>query len=131
MRVFELNKYIKNHINRIDLIHDRNFVDSIQKYHRDMISTYKTENNFKKLVNNGNMLNNFNEKWFSIGKESFPYLKEFCGNMSTIFPNTSTVESDFSLINYEKNQYRTSMTDLILEGILQAKQHYILVNLSK
>ena len=34
MRVFELNKYIKNHINRIDLIHDRNFVDSIQKDHR-------------------------------------------------------------------------------------------------
>ena len=102
MRVFELNKYTKNHINRIDLIHDKNFVDSIKKDHRDMISTYKTENNFKKLVNNGNMLNDFNEKWFSIGKESFTYLTEFCGNMETIFPNTSTVESDFSLINYEK-----------------------------
>ena len=71
MRVFELNKYIKNHINRIDLIHDRNFVDSIQKDHRDMIYMYKTENNFKNLVNNGKMLNDFNEKWFSIGKNHF------------------------------------------------------------
>ena len=65
------------------------------------------------------MLNDFNEKCFSIGKESFPYLKEFCGNIDTIFPNISTVESDFSLINYEKNNYRTPMTDLTLEVILQ------------
>ena len=65
------------------------------------------------------MLNDFNEKWFSIGKESFPYLKEFCGNMDTIFPNTSTVEYDFSLINYEKNQYRESITDLTLEVTLK------------
>ena len=65
------------------------------------------------------MLNDLNEKCFSMGKESFPYLKEFCGKMDTIFTNKSTVESDFSLINYEKNKYRTSMTDLTLEGILK------------
>ena len=50
MRVFELNKYIKNHINRIDLIHDRNFVDSIKKDHRYLISTYKKMKTTSNLV---------------------------------------------------------------------------------
>ena len=39
-----------------------------------------------------------------------------------MFPNTASVESDFSLIGVEKTVYRQSLTDFSLEGILHAKQ---------
>jgi hypothetical protein len=42
--------------------------------------------------------------------------------MASIFPNTSTVEADFSVIGWEKNEYRHCLTDFSLEGILQMKQ---------
>lgn len=47
---------------------------------------------------------------------------QFLGGLASVFPGTSTVESDFSVIGNEKNEYRTSLTDFSLEGILQCKQ---------
>jgi hypothetical protein len=38
------------------------------------------------------------------------------------FPRTSTVESDFSVINREYDEFRGSLTEFSLEGILQSKQ---------
>ena len=48
----------------------------------------------------------------------FDILRDFCGRIATIFPNTATVESDFSVLGWEKNEYRQSLTDLSLEGIM-------------
>jgi hypothetical protein len=52
----------------------------------------------------------------------FPKLQEFCGGLASIFPNTSTVESDFSVIGWEKDEYRQCLTDFSLESIVHAKQ---------
>jgi len=49
-------------------------------------------------------------------------LKEFFGGLASIFSSTATVESDFSIINYEKNSRQSTLTDLSLEGILHLKQ---------
>ena len=46
----------------------------------------------------------------------------FCGGIASAFPGTSTVESDFSIVKYEKDEYRMSLTDFSLEGILHSKQ---------
>jgi hypothetical protein len=60
--------------------------------------------------------------WKCIGSGRFEKLKEFCGGLGTVFPGTATVESDFSIVNFEKNDYRAALTDLSLEGILHSKQ---------
>jgi hypothetical protein len=39
-----------------------------------------------------------------------------------VFPGTSTVQSDFSFIGWEKDNYRFNLTDLFIEGIPHAKQ---------
>ena len=44
----------------------------------------------------------------------FPMLKEFCGGIATVFPNSTTVEADFSLLGLEKNEYGKALTDLSL-----------------
>ena len=59
----------------------------------------------------------------------FQKLKRLCGGFASVFPRTSTVESDFSVIGWEKNEYRTALTDFSLEGILQCKQYEVLTKI--
>ena len=61
----------------------------------------------------------FSDGWKCIGSGRFTKLKEFCGGLATVFPGTSTVKSDFPIVNFEKTEYRSALTDLSLEGILQ------------
>jgi hypothetical protein len=49
-------------------------------------------------------------------------LRHFCGALATVFPNTYTVESDFCIIGWERNEYWQSLTDFSLEGTVHAKQ---------
>ena len=54
---------------------------------------------------------------------NYPLLKMYCGGLSTVFLGTANVESDFSIVNFEKSDYRTSLSDFSLEGILHCKQY--------
>lgn len=58
----------------------------------------------------------FEDAWSVVGSQ-FRILKEFCRGLTTVFPNTATVESDFSLLGLEKNEYRKSVTDFRPEGV--------------
>lgn len=65
--------------------------------------------------------NVFQKAW-SPFKSRFSALVDFLGGLATVFPGTATVESDFSVLQWEKNVHRTCLTDLSLEGILHCKQ---------
>jgi competence protein ComGC len=47
----------------------------------------------------------------------------FSSGLATVFPGTAVVESEFSVLKYEKNSFRTSLLDLTLEGIMHSKQY--------
>ena len=61
--------------------------------------------------------------------ERFSNLRIFCGGLATPFPTSATVESDFSILRYEKNDHRTNMLDYTLEGRLHCKQFFQLKDL--
>ena len=63
----------------------------------------------------------FQDAWAPVAGR-FKMLKEFCGGIATVFPNSTTVEADFSRFGLEKTEYRKSLTDLSLEGVLHSKQ---------
>jgi hypothetical protein len=42
------------------------------------------------------------------------YLVEFCGGLATIFPNTATIESDFAVLRWEKDDFRSDLSDFSL-----------------
>lgn len=46
----------------------------------------------------------------------FATLKVFCGCRATVFPGTATVESDFSILNWEYESFSQSILDVPLEG---------------
>ena len=41
----------------------------------------------------------------------------------TVFTNTASVESDFSILGWEKDKFKLSITDLSLEGVMHYKQY--------
>ena len=47
----------------------------------------------------------------------------------SVFSNTATVESDFLILNWEKDEYRLSLMDLSLESIIQCRQFKVLSEL--
>ena len=67
----------------------------------------------------------FDDAWKPISAR-YPLLCMFFGGLATVFPGTSTVESDFSVIGFDKDDYRQSLTNFSLEGILQCKQFNVL-----
>ena len=71
----------------------------------------------------------FETGWSIVKAKKFDVLRDFCGAIASVFPNTATVESDFSVLGWEKDEYRQSLTDLSLEGIIQCKQFELLSSL--
>jgi hypothetical protein len=53
----------------------------------------------------------------------------FCGGLATSFANTTNAESDFSIMKWEKDDFRQSMMNLTLEGIFQAKQRHVVMGI--
>jgi hypothetical protein len=67
------------------------------------------------------------EAWAPFDDNKFGLLKRFFGGLASVFPGAATVESNFLLINWEKDDYRAWLTDFSLDGILHSKQHFELL----
>lgn len=63
----------------------------------------------------------FAECWAPAGAQ-FPTLRAIAAGFATIFPGSSPVESDFSLLRQDKSPQRSRMADLSVEGKFHARQ---------
>jgi hypothetical protein len=68
----------------------------------------------------------FNPRWDLLLTNQFDSLCAFVGGLATMFANTTSVKSDFSILKWEMDESRTSLMHLSLEGIFQAKQRSML-----
>lgn len=125
MRSFQFNEIVSEH--RARLLTEERF-ELVQKDHQELLRAYRDDENIRKEIDSTSEETSFKEGWKCISGNKFAAIKEFCGGLATIFPGTATVESDFSIVNYEKDQYRTALTDFSLEGILHAKQYDLITS---
>jgi hypothetical protein len=51
----------------------------------------------------------------------FGHLRSFYGGLATVFANTTSVESNFSILKWEMDENHTCLMHLSLEGVFQAK----------
>ncbi|BBN17466.1 hypothetical protein MPTK1_7g14750 [Marchantia polymorpha subsp. ruderalis] len=96
-------------------------IDIIEQEFAQLQSAYHRESSFKAVLDACGPHTSFKEGWKLI-QDRFCFLREFCGGLATAFPGTSFVESDFSIVKWEKDVGRASLTYFSLEGILHAKQ---------
>ena len=83
---------------------------------------YRNDEVLKQGIDAQQSTASFFEAWSVIGSDSFQNLAEFCGVIATLFAGTCTVESDFSILRWEKDDFQKSLSDFGLEAVLQSKQ---------
>ena len=102
----------------------------INEEFKKLKDAYRREEDLKNSLDRLNYKSSFADGWKML-VDRFPLLCQFMGGLASVFPGTSTVEADFSVIGWEKNDYRTSLTNFSLEGILHCKQYDDLKALSQ
>lgn len=131
-RTSELCELLRGHRGRLENAGwSRENIDHIEADHRGLLNAFREESVFKTAVKECSDSSTTFEDGWSLTLGRFEQLRQFCGGLASIFPNTARVEADFSLIGWEKDHYRQSLTDLSLEGILHAKQFDTLRSLSE
>jgi len=123
----DFSMLIRQHRQRLQQSKSRLHIHQLEELFDDFKHTLHSVPQIKEAVNNEKEMGTFEEAW-AMFDAKFDPLKDFFGGLGSVFPGTATVESDFSLINWEKDEYRSWLTDLSLEGILHSKQYFDLQN---
>jgi hypothetical protein len=117
------------HRSRLTGVWSAKEMEQIEEDHKALRNTYRDEAVFRHKIDAHDLATSFNAGWDD-ARGRFCRLRTFCGGLATAFANTSSVESDFSILKWEKDEFRSSMSQLSLEGIFQAKQFQTLTDLA-
>ncbi len=79
------------------------------------------DSNLKAALTKGSKDCDFEKAWRPLGNH-FPYMLRFAAGLTSVMLGTATVRVDFSTINYEKDDHRSTLTSFFLEGILHSRQ---------
>jgi hypothetical protein len=74
--------------------------------------------------------NGFDGCWGPL-RDEFPTLRLFACGLASVFPGSSTVESDFSTLKFNKSDNRSSLADLSVEGEFHARQWTVVERLAQ
>jgi hypothetical protein len=104
-------------------------IKQIEKDHKKLgaecngiVSVVKTKND------QHDHIMSFNSAWDDL-KGQFEALRAFSGNLAAVFPSTTSIGSDFSILKWEKDGNRKAMTNLSVEGIFQARQRELIMSI--
>ncbi len=96
-------------------------VEQIEVEHRELLKLYAFDIVLRGIIDKHNDMTTFNDAWdYVLGQ--FEHLRSFCGRLATVLANTTSVESDFSILKWEMDDNHTTLMHLSLESIFQAKQ---------
>ena len=129
LRGKQFNGFVVHHRPRLSSFWDDITIDIIEQQFKKLRLAYLTEPTLKAALDKCDVNTGFDAGWAIVEGRNLDILKDFCGCLATVFPNTASVESDFSQLAWEKDEYRMSITDLSLEGVLQCKQFELLSSL--
>jgi len=100
---------------------DEDAIYEIEQQHCNLVKAYKYKPPVKTNLDQHDHKTKFIDVWEALGIR-FATLRMFCGGLAMLFPNSTFVESDFSVLKWEKDSYRNNLFDLSLEGAFQSKQ---------
>jgi hypothetical protein len=73
-------------------------INAIENDHRKLLMAYRRENGILSIVDQHDHTTSFNEAWDSLDGARFDQLHRFCAGLAIVFPNSTSVESDFSIL---------------------------------
>jgi hypothetical protein len=96
-------------------------INKAESKHHELLIVYAHEPDVKAALDKHDEKMFFNDVWDCL-KGRFMQLCQLCGGLATAFLNTTSIESDFSIVKWEKNDSRSSLTSLSFAGIMHVKQ---------
>jgi hypothetical protein len=96
-------------------------IDKVESEHHELLVVNVREPDVKVTFDKHDKKTFYNEARDCL-KGRFMQLRQLCGGLATTFPNMTSVESDFSIVKWEKNDSCSSLTSLSLAGIMHTKQ---------
>ena len=88
-------------------------VEGIEANHRDLIKMFRDDDAMRNAIGKHDANTLFNDACDCVLR--FKQVRAFCGSLATIFPNTTSVESDFSILKWELDEFCTALMHLSLE----------------
>jgi hypothetical protein len=91
--------------------------------HKELRKALQNSSNLRQQLEDarGEVAAGFDSCWEPIGSK-FPYLRLFACGLATVFPGSSSVESDFSILAFDKGIHRSTLADISIEGQFHARQ---------
>ena len=114
--------YLQRHRKRLDYTFSIDEIENIGRHHKDLCGLYRQQPDAKRSIDSFDKGAAYRDAWKGL-QNTYPLLERFVGSLATIFPSTSTVESNFSVVKYEKTRNRMCLSDASFKGILHAKQY--------
>ena len=109
LRGSEFSQFLRNQNSRLKITFSTVKIDLIELDFQDLKDAYEGEEALKNVLLTCDHNTSFRQGWdYCQGR--FKSLEMFCGGLATVFPGTSTIESDFSIMKWEKNDARTTLT---------------------
>jgi len=99
-----------------------NEIEDVEQDHMKLVKDYGVEIELKQNIDAQDHMTMFNYTWDSM-RGRYQALCCFSSCLVMSFANIISVELDFSILKWEKNSNRKSLTNLALEGIFATKQH--------
>ena len=109
----QFTSIVVEHLDQLKQFWGEEAVDTLERQHQYLLIEYQRDTTLQSALDNCDGHTSFETGWSIVDTKKFNVLRDFCGGMASIFPNTATVESDFSILGWEKDEYRKSLTDLL------------------
>jgi hypothetical protein len=116
---------VQKHLPRLQVSFARRDIEALQDEHNQLEEKFNSNVAFKDALVTEKATMSFEKAW-NAHEKTYPSLHQVAGGLASVFPGTSRVEGDFSIINWEKNPNRKKLMDLSLEGVLHSKQMEVL-----
>ena len=105
-------------------------IDKIGAQFRALCTAYRTEKLLQSAIDACDHTCSLDSAWTEQGLYGcFDQLVRFVGGLTSPFPNTAPVESDFSILKFRNDAFNKSLTDFSPERFLQCKQYDMLMRL--
>ena len=131
IRGSEFGDILYIHVDHLRQFWSEKSITDVEDQHKKLRFTYQNEPILKSKLNKCDHNTSFEAAW-KVVEGRFNTLRDFCEGIASAFANTATVESDFSVLSWEKDEYQMSLMDLSLpKGIIQCKQFELISKLAK
>jgi len=105
-------------------------IDQVEEGHRYLFKMNNEDAVLHAALDKHDVQTTFNDAWDAVPQHArVECLRTFLDGLATTFANATVVESDFSILKWEMDEFRTCLMHLSLEGIFQTKQRPILQSL--